>query len=174
MTNYNQRSKGGKSFGGGSGGGFKKFGGDDRGGFGRAAEMHKATCASCGKTCEVPFKPNGKKPVYCKDCFAQNGGGEARAEYPKKSFNKPEYAPRAAQSYAPAYAPKPQYQSDERKPDGLSKQFEIMNAKFDKLISLNETLIAQTAFVAVEEAEVVKAEKIEEKPAAKKASKKKA
>lgn len=32
-------------------------------------EMHKTTCSECKKECEVPFKPNGKKPVYCKECF---------------------------------------------------------------------------------------------------------
>ena len=43
------------------------------GGFGRAPrEMHKAVCASCQKECEVPFKPSGDRPVYCKDCFAKN------------------------------------------------------------------------------------------------------
>jgi CxxC-x17-CxxC domain-containing protein len=31
--------------------------------------MFKATCASCGNACEVPFKPNGSKPIYCRDCF---------------------------------------------------------------------------------------------------------
>ncbi len=34
-------------------------------------EMHKAVCAECGKECEVPFKPSGDRPVYCKDCFAK-------------------------------------------------------------------------------------------------------
>ncbi|MDO9534120.1 MAG: zinc-ribbon domain containing protein [Bacillota bacterium] len=32
-------------------------------------EMFKATCARCGKVAEVPFKPTGEKPVYCKDCY---------------------------------------------------------------------------------------------------------
>jgi len=32
-------------------------------------EMHKATCSSCGKECEVPFKPAEGRPVYCKDCY---------------------------------------------------------------------------------------------------------
>jgi len=32
-------------------------------------EMFPATCASCGQSTMVPFKPNGEKPVYCKDCF---------------------------------------------------------------------------------------------------------
>ncbi|MBI4174209.1 MAG: DNA-directed RNA polymerase, partial [Candidatus Aenigmarchaeota archaeon] len=32
-------------------------------------EMHKVTCADCGNEAEVPFKPDGKRPVYCRDCF---------------------------------------------------------------------------------------------------------
>lgn len=32
-------------------------------------EMHKATCAECGQECEVPFKPSGDRPVYCRDCY---------------------------------------------------------------------------------------------------------
>ena len=59
-------------FGGNRGGG--RFGGrgGGRGRFGRdrpPREMHKTTCADCGNECEVPFKPNGEKPVYCNDCF---------------------------------------------------------------------------------------------------------
>ena len=69
-------SRGG--FGGGGGGG-----GGSRGGFGgggggaRSAgprQMFPATCASCGKPTEVPFKPSGSRPVYCRECFqAQRG-----------------------------------------------------------------------------------------------------
>jgi len=32
-------------------------------------EMYKVTCAECGKETEVPFKPDGSRPVYCKECF---------------------------------------------------------------------------------------------------------
>ena len=46
---------------------------EGRGRYGGAPrEMHKATCADCGKECEVPFKPNGTKPVYCRDCYQQH------------------------------------------------------------------------------------------------------
>ncbi|MBL7084576.1 MAG: hypothetical protein ISS43_00520 [Candidatus Omnitrophica bacterium] len=42
------------------------------GGFDRGPrEMHKATCAECKKECEVPFKPSGDRPVYCKECFSK-------------------------------------------------------------------------------------------------------
>lgn len=35
----------------------------------RSRTMHPATCASCGKSCEVPFEPRGQQPVYCSDCY---------------------------------------------------------------------------------------------------------
>lgn len=49
------------------------------GGFGGPREMHKATCSECKKDCDVPFKPTGDRPVYCKECFSKrknsSGGG---------------------------------------------------------------------------------------------------
>lgn len=54
-------------------GGNSRFGGGNRfnsnNRFDRFKKMHKATCDKCKKECEVPFKPSGDKPVYCKDCF---------------------------------------------------------------------------------------------------------
>ena len=32
-------------------------------------ELHDATCQSCGKNFKAPFKPDGKRPVYCKNCL---------------------------------------------------------------------------------------------------------
>jgi CxxC-x17-CxxC domain-containing protein len=43
--------------------------GGSRGGFGTPREMHEAVCSACGITTQVPFKPSGSKPVYCRDCF---------------------------------------------------------------------------------------------------------
>ncbi len=37
--------------------------------------LHKAICADCKKACEVPFKPSGERPVYCKDCFSKRKRG---------------------------------------------------------------------------------------------------
>ncbi len=28
-----------------------------------------AVCAGCGKQTDLPFKPRGDRPVYCRDCF---------------------------------------------------------------------------------------------------------
>jgi len=35
-------------------------------------EMHKIKCSDCGNEAEVPFKPEGDRPVYCKDCYAKH------------------------------------------------------------------------------------------------------
>lgn len=46
------------------------LGGD--GGAGEAEEkMHETVCWNCGKTTTVPFKPDGKRPVYCLSCLKQ-------------------------------------------------------------------------------------------------------
>jgi len=37
----------------------------------RPREMHKAVCADCGNECEVPFKPDPSRPVYCRECWAK-------------------------------------------------------------------------------------------------------
>jgi CxxC-x17-CxxC domain-containing protein len=36
--------------------------------------MHAATCAECGVETEVPFRPSGERPVYCRDCFGRQQG----------------------------------------------------------------------------------------------------
>lgn len=41
-------------------------------------EMHKAVCAECGQECEVPFAPDGSRPVYCRDCYAKRNPNPRR------------------------------------------------------------------------------------------------
>jgi len=31
--------------------------------------LHKANCEQCGKGIRVPFRPEGEKPVYCRECL---------------------------------------------------------------------------------------------------------
>jgi len=40
-------------------------------GYGAQREMFPATCAACGVETQVPFRPTGERPVYCRDCYAQ-------------------------------------------------------------------------------------------------------
>ncbi|MEK7180725.1 MAG: CxxC-x17-CxxC domain-containing protein [Patescibacteria group bacterium] len=58
-------------------GGAKKFGNKFSGGRDgndrpeRRLEFFPAICSECKKKCEVPFRPTGDKPVYCRDCFGK-------------------------------------------------------------------------------------------------------
>lgn len=86
--------------------------------------MHDATCADCGKTCQVPFLPTGAKPVYCSSCFEMRGNGEDRGGRPPHRFERPSFqekrsfsAPAAAHSSAPS-----------------ADELEAINAKLDKIL----------------------------------------
>lgn len=90
--------------------------------------LHSAVCASCGKTCEVPFRPNGDKPVYCRDCFAGRaamGGERGRKDFRTegRSDAKPAFTPNNASNNG-----------------DLQKKMEAMTVKMDKLISSIHTL----------------------------------
>lgn len=37
-------------------------------------QLYSVKCANCGKQTEVPFKPSGDRPVYCRDCYMQKKG----------------------------------------------------------------------------------------------------
>jgi CxxC-x17-CxxC domain-containing protein len=89
--------KGGKKF---SGGRSSWKGGSKGGSFDREQrdDLHDATCSECGNKCQVPFKPNGRKPVLCRNCFKKDGapGRFSRDSFhSKKSFSKFDRAPQA-------------------------------------------------------------------------------
>lgn len=127
MGNFRSNSRGGfrgqssgNRFGGNRGGGFNR----DRGGFGggrgserRSLEMHDATCAKCGKNCQVPFRPTGR-PVYCSDCFKQNEG--SGNNFGSRNQNS------ASQSGASL------------------QQFNQINAKLDKILQVLQNLEIDT------------------------------
>lgn len=105
-------------------GGGNKFGGGGRreGGYERP-QMHAAVCDQCGKDCEVPFRPTGQRPVYCKECFggAKPPGGNA----PTRSF-----VPREAA--APA-APTPDKRLDE-----MRRQMDVLDSKLNRILQAFE------------------------------------
>jgi len=150
MGNYQGGGNRGGGFGGGYKGGFgggkpgfqkKSWGGDhDRG-----SEMHQATCSECGKSCEVPFRPSGDKPVYCQTCFASKRGEIDRG--PRKDFGdrgpKREFTERPAynSSARPVYAPAPAQ-------DDVKKPLADIGTKLDRLTSAIEKLTQAKADVA--------------------------
>jgi CxxC-x17-CxxC domain-containing protein len=80
-------TKGAKKFGGkqrspkfGERSGFVKRDAGRPSGFSKGKfELFDATCSNCGKACQLPFRPNGSKPVLCRDCF---GKGDAPMRRP--------------------------------------------------------------------------------------------
>jgi len=38
-------------------------------------QLFDVKCADCGKQTQVPFKPSGDRPVYCRDCYMKRRGG---------------------------------------------------------------------------------------------------
>jgi len=90
--------------------------GDDRG---RDRQMFKATCSSCGKECEVPFKPTGSKPVYCRDCFRTMRNPDSKRFSGRSNFdNRNEDRDRNTEQ--PSY----------------KDQFVTLHAKLDKILKL--------------------------------------
>ena len=51
----------------------------------RQMELFDAVCEKCGKKVKVPFKPDGKRPVYCKSCLG-NKNGEPKSSFEKLPF----------------------------------------------------------------------------------------
>ena len=91
--------------------------------------MHEAVCNKCGKRCEVPFRPTGEKPVYCRDCFAGNtSSGQER-------FGNREHRERRDFTVsAPLNAPHSAFGNE------IKKQLEEVNARLERLISAVQIL----------------------------------
>ncbi|PIY96783.1 MAG: hypothetical protein COY66_02980 [Candidatus Kerfeldbacteria bacterium CG_4_10_14_0_8_um_filter_42_10] len=143
MKNFN---RGGKLS---RGGGFntRGFGGRDN-----DRQMYQATCAECGKECEVPFKPSGDKPVYCSSCFENKRG--RKEDYRRPSFEEKrmfaatcDICGKACEVPFKPTAGKPVYCNDcfEKKGgkknrggggEQSSKQFDILNSKLDQILKV--------------------------------------
>ncbi len=166
MKNFQSRDDNrGGGFRGGDRGGKPSFpkkswgndrGGDrgDRGGDRAEVTMHKATCSDCKKMCEVPFRPSGDKPVFCRDCFDakrdsnDERGGNGRDfdnRAPKRSWSdrtpKPDFA---RPSFTPS--PAPHAGVDE----AMKRQLSDISFKLDKLVMTLEKMSERKHEVKVE------------------------
>lgn len=107
-------------------------------------EMFQTVCSECGNECEVPFKPNGRKPVFCRSCFKKDefdeGGSDRRDDrrdfgrdnrdsFEKPRFEKPRFEkPRFEKSYdKPAY-------KEQAGGENYKAQFEMLNFKMDMIL----------------------------------------
>lgn len=51
--------------------------------------MYPSTCATCGTDIEVPFKPDGSRPTFCKDCLRDYQRAVAKAKQEEERKNAP-------------------------------------------------------------------------------------
>lgn len=124
--------------------------------FGAPKEMYEAECNSCHKSCQVPFRPNGKKPVYCRDCFTPDDRApQGRPE--RRSFDS-----RDSRPATPSAAP-------DRRIDDIKRQLDAMNATLERIAA---SLQKSERSAALTE-EMQKYTTPKEAPAAKKAPAKK-
>jgi CxxC-x17-CxxC domain-containing protein len=124
--NFNRREKPGAT-----GTGRGNFGGKisrDAHGFGQEKRMHRAVCTECGTDCEVPFKPNGERPVLCSNCF----GEMAAAESPRRDQFKPK---RFARPNRPGSFRRSE-RTDPRNSDDLKKELAQIHQKLDLILSV--------------------------------------
>ncbi|HBU27996.1 TPA: hypothetical protein DEB00_02660 [Candidatus Uhrbacteria bacterium] len=113
----------------GGGGGYKGRGGSNGGDWKRDGQssgkpdMHRATCDECRASCEVPFKPNGKKPVLCSDCFRKDDGGRPSYGHSERSDRSDRFEKPSFRSAAPS--------ADNGE---VVKQLKALNSKMDQLL----------------------------------------
>lgn len=95
--------------------------------------MYPATCNKCGRDCQVPFRPNGRKPVLCSDCFR-----DANATYTQRTDD------RFTQRQNPSFRSSPKESNKDNNYPAYKEQFEALNSKLDKILSIltpNEQII---------------------------------
>ncbi len=103
---------------------------------GRPATMHKAVCAKCGNSCEVPFRPFNNRLVYCNDCFRDQKDTENRSrnKFPQKNYN----------DNKKFFNPAPKINSGDGSGNELSNelkdQLRMLNTKIDRLAKAVEKM----------------------------------
>ncbi len=112
----------------------------DSRGFDAPKELYKTSCAKCHNACEVPFRPNGMKPVYCKDCFVRDEERAPRDSFQKKSFgnDRPSYGGDRAPSRQSAQEP-------DTRIGAILRELQAVNEKLDALSARLEN----TAYSAI-------------------------
>jgi len=148
-----------------------RFGGPSRPRFGgprkEGVELFDAVCSKCGKACQVPFRPNGKKPVYCRACFGIPANDSSRRE---------DFVRRDAP--AAVFEPREPRNENHEMAD-LKQQIGAMNSKIDSLLRMLGSLpraaapaavVEPVASVAAQPKEVVQEARPKKKVAKKKSS----
>lgn len=150
----------------------KSWGGNDSD---RAPMLFKATCAECGKGCEVPFRPTSGKPVFCNDCFnGQRDSNDSRGGRPSFNDRGPK---RDFGGDRPSFRSQEDRPSFKQAPVDNKRELSEISMKLDRLITAMEKMTSGATSAPKEKAVEKSAEApkvVEKKTVAKKATVKKA
>ncbi|HRH55547.1 MAG TPA: hypothetical protein PK609_01650 [Candidatus Paceibacterota bacterium] len=146
-------------------GGFSRpsFGGGNRSGgrsFGGPSESFKTNCSKCNDVCEVPFRPNGKKPVFCKNCFVRDDARDSRDSRP---FEKRSFGPERS------FSPKPQPAAEDPRIGAMQRELTVIHEKLDTLIQSLESSAYSSILTASNERAEKPAKEVKKEKAAPKA-----
>lgn len=101
--------------------------------------MFKAICTTCGAGCEVPFRPDGQKPVLCRDCYAAKNSFEPGGQKREGNDRGASYGAKAAPAYE-RYAPKAAPAAVDL--SGLMKRIDTLEHKLNQVLDLIQTPVA--------------------------------
>ncbi|MGV8151230.1 MAG: CxxC-x17-CxxC domain-containing protein [Candidatus Woesearchaeota archaeon] len=87
-------------------------------------QLHHAICDKCGRDCDIPFKPTGGKPIYCRSCFRAND-----SEKPSKQNNN--YDKRRPNNYTES---RDRFEQRGTPQSVTAEDIEKINKKLDKII----------------------------------------
>lgn len=100
--------------------------------------MHDATCSSCGKDCQVPFRPTGSRPIFCSICFDKQGN-KGSEEFGEKSYGKPRFGDKRKREFQKENAV-----FDTKNAEHLKMEFSKLHAKLDTILHALETRAVST------------------------------
>jgi CxxC-x17-CxxC domain-containing protein len=106
-------------------------------------ELFKTTCTTCGKPCEVPFRPDGIKPVLCRECFSAKNGApftpKLRTNDRDQGTNK--FRPDPSKSPADYVPFQPTRDANYKE---LKQQITVLESKINRLVDLMSPVAIST------------------------------
>lgn len=130
--------------------------------FSRPPELFDTVCSSCDKKMKVPFKPDGKRPVYCKACLKKmeqdpssrnNFKKNEESQKQERTLSEKKEDSKNVQSIIVKKEVKSNYIGPEKKEKNPEMTAEAIDKIKEKILNNNENQNKEIQFEAKEEKE---------------------